>query len=155
MTNPIKTGDVRTLLILAVSLAFFAFQVFIIFYPQVPMLQRPVHWGAALALTLLCRPLLASNLPSPLTIAIDTVLILGVLATLGYFVFDVERLTGRMENVDPVFAYDIVFGIIMLITLLEGVRRTVGWSLLGVILVFIAYAFFGNYLFGWLRFYGF
>ena len=155
MMNSTKTGDVRTLLILFVSLAFFAFQVYIIFYPQVPMIQRPAHWGAALALTLLCRPLVVGKLPRFVTVAIDAVLILGVLATLAYFLLDVDRLTGRMENVDPVFLYDIVFGIIMLLTLLEGVRRTVGWSLLGVIFVFIAYAFFGNYLFGWLRFYGF
>ena len=60
-----------------------------------------------------------------------------------------------MEGVDPVLAVDIVFGLLLLALLLEGVRRAVGWPLLAVLLAFLAYGFAGAWMPGWLNFSGF
>jgi TRAP-type uncharacterized transport system fused permease subunit len=60
-----------------------------------------------------------------------------------------------MEGVDPVLPQDVAFGILIVVLLLEGVRRAVGWSLLNVLLVFLGYAVMGSYLSGWIGFSGF
>lgn len=66
-----------------------------------------------------------------------------------------QRLTERIEGIDAVLAIDIFFCCLLLCALLEGVRRTVGWSLLGVLLLFLLYGFAGSIFPGWLQFSGF
>ena len=60
-----------------------------------------------------------------------------------------------METIDPVLAVDVAVFALIMILLFEGVRRTVGWPLLGVLLVFFAYAFIGKMLPGAFGFRGF
>lgn len=138
-----------------IGLLFTAFQVWILLAPQQPMFQRPVHLCFALVLLFLCQPLRAPWLPRPLRVGIDALLITATLAIGAYYIGEFERLTTRMENVSPIFPLDIWAGVTLIALLLEGARRAVGWILVGVLLVFIAYAFFGNVLPGWLSFRGF
>ncbi|WP_236016488.1 TRAP transporter permease [Salipiger abyssi] len=138
-----------------IGLALIAFQIWLLFEPQQPLLERPVHLAAALVLLFLYKPLTPERLPRPLCLTIDGLLIAGSLAVLGYYLTGFERLTTRMENVSPVFATDIVFGALLVGLLLEGARRAVGMILVWVLLAFIAYAFWGNVLPGWLQFRGF
>lgn len=139
----------------AIGLALIAFQVWLLFEAQQPLLERPVHLTAALVLLFLYKPLTTEKLPRWLRIAIDVALIGASVAVLGYYLTGFERLTTRMENVSPVFTSDIVFGALLVFLLLEGSRRAVGWVLVWVLLAFIAYAFWGNVLPGWLQFRGF
>ncbi|MCB1467731.1 MAG: TRAP transporter large permease subunit, partial [Rhizobiaceae bacterium] len=138
-----------------IGLLFTAFQVWILFDAQQPMFQRPVHLVFALVLLFLCRPLTAEWLPRPLRIGVDAVLIAATLGVGAYYLIEFDRLTTRMENVSPILPIDIVAGVALVLLLLEGARRAVGWILVWVLLVFIAYAFFGNSLPGWLSFRGF
>jgi TRAP transporter 4TM/12TM fusion protein len=139
----------------AIGVGLIAFQIWLLYAPQQPLLERPVHLCAALVLLFLYKPLSAGYLPRWLRIGIDTVLILGAVAVLGYYLTGFERLTTRMENVSPIFTLDIACGALLIVLLLEGARRAVGWVLVWVLLVFIAYAFWGNILPGWLQFRGF
>lgn len=139
----------------ALSVVWLGFQFYIVFYPQVPMVQRPVHLVLALALVFLWKPLTARWLPALARYAIDAVLLCAVAAILAYFLLNEERLTARMENIDPVLWVDFAAGVGLVLILLEAVRRVVGWTLLGVILVFLAYGFGGSILPGWARFQGF
>ena len=138
-----------------VGLGMVAFQVWLLFSPQQPLLERPVHLAFALVLLFLYKPLTAPALPRWARIAIDAALIAASLAVLVYYVAGFDRLTTRMENVSPVFTVDILFGALFILLLLEGSRRAVGWILVWVLLAFIAYAFWGNVLPGWLNFRGF
>ncbi|MCK5746667.1 MAG: TRAP transporter fused permease subunit, partial [Oricola sp.] len=122
---------------------------------QQPMLQRPAHVVFALVLLFLYRPLSADWMPRSVRIAIDALLIAASLAVGAYYLGEFDRLTTRMENVSPILTIDIWAGTALVVLLLEGARRAVGWILVGVLLVFIAYAFFGNVLPGWLSFRGF
>jgi len=131
------------------------FQIYIIFYPQVPMFQRPLHLTLAIILVLLWTPLVSNRMNSKLCGAIDAVLVIIAASALIYYMQDIERLTSRMETVDDVFLYDKVLGLALLIVLLEAVRRVVGWMLLGVIFFFVFYAFAGKWFPGWLAFQGF
>ncbi|MFV0334462.1 MAG: TRAP transporter permease [Tropicimonas sp.] len=131
------------------------FQIYILIYPQQPLFERPVHLCFALVLLFLWRPLEAPSLPGWLRGGIDAALVALTLAVLAYYITGFERLTTRMENVSPIFAIDIAAGIALVFLLLEGARRAVGWILVWVLLAFIAYAFWGNVLPGWLNFRGF
>ena len=127
------------------------FQLYIVLYPLHPMIQRPVHLFMAVILTVLFQPLAERGWRR----VVDWLLIAGSLATILYYLQASTRLIERMENVDPVFPHDVLFGTIVVLLVLEATRRVVGWSLLGVILVFFAYGFLGPWFPGWLKFQGF
>lgn len=133
-----------------------AFQLFIIINPQLPMVERPLHLMMTTALAFLWSPLktpagwrgVAFN-------ALDLLILAAIAACTAYYMVSVTRLTERMEMVDHILPHDIAFGVLFTVVLLEGVRRTVGWSLLSVLLVFLAYAWAGPWMPGWLNFSGF
>ena len=138
-----------------VGLGMVAFQIWLLFAPQQPLLERPVHLAFALVLLFLYKPMTTTVVPLWLRIAVDAVLICASIAVLGYYVTGFDRLTTRMENVSPIFTVDIFFGALFVFLLLEGARRAVGWILVWVLLAFIAYALWGKFLPGWLNFRGF
>lgn len=143
------------ILAFVIGVAFIIFQIYILISPQQPLFERPIHISFALVLLFLYKPLTYSKLPKWFKVTIDTLLILASIAISIYYLADYFRLTTRMENVDPVLPIDIVMGIIFVLLLLEGSRRAVGMILVYVLLVFIAYSFWGNILPGWLNFRGF
>ncbi len=136
--------------VLVLGLSWVAFQTLIMFYPQQPLIQRPLHLGFALALTILWRPLRRTR-RAKLAPVIDGVLVVSVVAIVAYFMAAADRLVGRMEFVDPILAVDVAFGVLTVVILLECVRRVIGWSLLGVILAFLVYAFLGKVWSGWVH----
>ena len=138
-----------------VGLGMVVFQVWLLFSPQQPLLERPVHLAFALVLLFLYKPITTPALPAWARVATDAALIVASIAVLGYYITGFDRLTTRMENVSPILTVDILFGALFVFLLLEGSRRAVGWILVWVLLAFIAYAFWGNVLPGWLNFRGF
>ena len=141
---------VRTL----VAVIWFAFQMHIMLWPMDPMIQRPVHVFIAVVAAFLWQPWTKEGAGNGRR-WVDGALIVAALGTLGYYLQAHERLVTRMENVDPVLAQDLLFGLLALVVILEATRRVVGWSLLGVILGFVAYGFLGPWFPGWLKFQGF
>ena len=134
----------------------FVAQIYILFYPPIPMLARPLHVMMAIVLIILWQPLGAKDGKSPWHLrAADLLILAASVATTIYYVLRAEYLTERMENVDPVLPSDIVFGVLTLLLLCEATRRVLGWNLLSVILVFVGYAWLGPYLPSWLHFAGF
>jgi TRAP transporter 4TM/12TM fusion protein len=123
-----------------------AFQFWIVAYPQQPMIERPVHLVFALMLLFITLPSRG---------AVDAVLVLASAGVGFYFIHESSRLIARVEAVDPILPVDLVAGIALLVLLLEGVRRSVGWSLLGLLLITLVYNFAGPWLPGWSRFSGF
>ena len=72
-------------------------------------------------------------------------IILGVLASCSalYIVYDYIGIAGRAGSPNTT---DIVVGIILIVTLMEATRRTVGPALPVIVTLFILYAFLGPYL---------
>jgi len=138
-----------------IGIGFILFQVWILLEPQQPLFARPIHLCVALVLLFLCKPLSIPSLPVWINRSIDAALVLATLLVASYYLTEFERLTTRMENVSPIFPIDIAAGALLVFLLLEGSRRAVGWILVWVLLAFIAYAFWGDVLPGWLRFRGF
>lgn len=154
MRDLIQKSPVQ-MLAFVVGLAMIVFQVWLLLEPQQPLLERPVHLAFGLVLLFLYKPLTTEALPRWARVGIDAAMILASVAVLAYYMIGFERLTTRMENVSPIFTVDIFFGALLVFLLLEGSRRAVGWVLVWVLLAFVAYAFWGNVLPGWLNFRGF
>lgn len=72
-------------------------------------------------------------------------IILGIIASLSalYIVFDYTGIAARAGSPNNM---DIIVGLLLIITLLEATRRTVGPALPIIVLFFIAYSFLGPYL---------
>lgn len=139
----------------AIGCAFIAFQIWLLFSPQQPLLARPIHLVTALILLFLYKPLTSSRLSAWFCAGFDGILISGAVGVCVYYLTQYDRLTTRMENVDAILTVDIVAGTVLVALLLEGARRAVGMILVYVLSLFIAYAFWGNFLPGWLGFRGF
>jgi TRAP transporter 4TM/12TM fusion protein len=134
--------------VLALSLAWIAFQFWIIISPQQPMLERPVHLVFALMLMFLTVPLRRRQWIDPVLVAGSA--LLGV-----YYISQSARLINRVEAVDPILPLDIAAGLLLMVVLLEGVRRSTGWALTGMLLFTLLYNFGGSLFPGWSRFSGF
>lgn len=61
-----------------------------------------------------------------------------------YIIYDIDRL--QWEYGSTVTSLDIFFSVLLVVTLIELVRRSFGWAMPIVVLFFLAYAFFGHLL---------
>jgi TRAP transporter 4TM/12TM fusion protein len=73
----------------------------------------------------------------------DVVAAAAAVAILGYAIWGGEDFTDRATLPLPL---DVVLGVIFIILLLEATRRTSGWIMPAVAIIFIAYAMLGPYL---------
>ncbi len=133
-----------------VGLGLIVFQLYMaLVKPFHPLMARPIHLCFALALTFFYNPS-----GEKARRYVDVVLQLLIAACGVYFVMAAPRLAVRYPYVDDVLLIDKTAMIVLTLLLLEAVRRVVGGGLLGVVLAFLAYAAFGPYFPGWLRFGG-
>ena len=140
----------------ALGAVWFIAQIYILFYPPIPMLARPLHVMMAIVLIILWQPLTGRDgKTAPWHRAVDLAILAACAVTTVYYVLRADYLTERMENVDPVLPSDMAFGLLTLLLLCEATRRVLGWNLLSVIVIFVAYAWLSPYLPGWLHFAGF
>jgi TRAP transporter 4TM/12TM fusion protein len=136
------------------AVGWIGFQLLVVFNPQVPMVQRPVHVAFAVALVFLYRPLAGKGPVRHVLRAVDLLAAFAGLAIGAYFVANAGRIQSRIVMIDPVFPADVVLCVVLVVLLIEAVRRTVGWSLLIVVLAFLLYGWFGYIFPGWARFDG-
>ncbi|MFN7224759.1 MAG: TRAP transporter permease [Paracoccaceae bacterium] len=109
--------------------------------------HRGVHMGVSLFLIYLSFAVLASQRHRTTGFVIlglpvlDWVLGLGALVSALYVPWIYDQLAFRIGNPLPV---DVIMGTILLVTLFEAVRRSMGWPLPFIALMFIGYAYFGR-----------
>ena len=135
------------------SLGWLFFQFYIIFYPQIPLIQKPVHVAFALAFCFWAFPFSKGGLGKKLR-RLDWVCVVLSCLMGAYFVLDSDRILNRMTFIDDVLLRDYIGCILLTLMLLEGTRRTTGNSLVYVLVFFLVYAFFGPWFPGWLKFKG-
>ena len=133
------------------ALVFLLFQLYLLYEPLQQEITVPVHIGLSLLAIFAWVP--AGE--RPWHRVVDWLLLGASAAVLGYYLAELPRLSDRMENIDDVLGVDLFFGSLLLLVLMEAVRRVVGWSLIWVIVVFVAYCFLGPWAPGWLGFQGF
>jgi TRAP transporter 4TM/12TM fusion protein len=104
-------------------------------------LLRPLHVGMVLALIYMLFPMARGlrNRINPLD-WICAALSLGVI---GYIVYQGPEFGDRAIDPEPL---DFAVGVLLIVLLLEAARRSTGWIMPVVALVFITYALFGKHL---------
>jgi TRAP transporter 4TM/12TM fusion protein len=82
---------------------------------------------------------------------IDYALSIASFATGVYFLFKAQEVVDRIALLSPLSEWDLFFGVLTILLTLEITRRTTGAGLTVVVLLFIAYNFFGHLLGGVLQ----
>jgi TRAP transporter 4TM/12TM fusion protein len=102
---------------------------------------RPLHVGLVLALIYLLFPMRRAlrNRVTPL----DWICSATSLAIIGYIIYQGPEFGDRAIDPDPL---DFYVGVALIVLLLEAARRSAGWIMPVVAVIFIAYALFGKYL---------
>jgi TRAP transporter 4TM/12TM fusion protein len=134
----------RRMLLAVFSMAYLAFLLKQFYWPDQPMIAAPVHVFMAMAVTTLLLPLKTESVVGKLSARVlELSMVVACVLIAIHFVLDVDRLVNRLPYVDDVLAVDKIVFAVGTLMLLEGVRRCVGWSLLIMLLAFLAYAAFG------------
>jgi len=109
--------------------------------------HRGIHMGVSLFLIYLSFAFLSSNRHKTTGLVIlglpvlDWVLGLAALISALYVPWIYDQLAFRIGNPLQI---DVVMGTILLVTLFEAVRRSMGWPLPVIALLFVGYAYFGQ-----------
>ncbi len=127
--------------------------------PLQPWAQIPLHLCFALVIVFLFNPMAEKSQRKSSSVramwwAYDSFLVASTAFVCWYFLTNANRLNLRVLSVDPMTTLDLTVAFLLLLVLLEAVRRVVSLALFFVILFFMAYAWFGQYLTGIFRFAG-
>jgi TRAP transporter 4TM/12TM fusion protein len=126
----------------AIAIAWSCFQIYVALKGFMhPMVLYPIHTAFAISLAILSKPIGKGN---PFLKALDGLCVVIALGIGLYTILNFERISTRIPFVQPLTTLDYIGGSILVILLLEVCRRTVGYSLTIVALVFILYAFAGG-----------
>lgn len=112
-------------------------------------LQRGAHLLLAMALVYIgaLRALVSADGSSGLNTTLQKLWILLVLAggivTTGHHIVNFDAINDRWGEITD---YEIVFAVVLLVTLFDACRRTIGWPIVILAAIFIAYGLFGAYL---------
>lgn len=130
-------------IICAVCILFSGFQLYTAIFGVLDAhLQRTIHLCFGLVLIFLLYPARKSWSREKMN-PLDAILaVLSVVATM-YLVINYKELVTRAGMNTPT---DIAIGVMGVLLVFEATRRTVGWPMLTVALVFLAYAFLGPYM---------
>jgi len=144
----LKTTGYNIPMLLRVACAFIlaGFSLYTAFFGIMSdMIQRSVHLGLVLVLVYL-----GALVPSSLGLinnqflrVVSVVLAVIGLATMMYQVYFFDDIASRYGQLTQAEFY---IGIIATLVLLEATRRTIGWPIVILAIVFLLYAYFGNLL---------
>ena len=141
----------RIVFILALCYSVFNFVVLVI-YPVGPWIHLPVNLAFASALTLITFNSVLER-RRRLAALVDTVLIVAAVACTAYYALEYKALIWRIGAFPN--SWDVFFATVTIVVSLEVTRRSSGSALAIVATVFLAYAFLGKYLPGFLGHSGF
>ncbi len=140
-----KTGKFNfSTVVLIFAVAISIFQLYTGFFGVLEArLQRGVHLYSLLALLFLTDTLKKDRGKLLIADWFGAVSSLGILV---YTILENERISSRLRFVDPVTTLDIVCGILTILLLLEATRRIIGYPLMILAAVFLAYTMFGHFI---------
>lgn len=134
--------DFRKKMAYFVALCWLAGQIYVAFAAVPGMIIRPMHVCFALLLVFLNRPFIKDK---PLVSAVvDLSCFTIVLGYMSHVLIQSDRILTRIPFVDELMPFDIIYGILLVILLMEAGRRYLGWSMTIISAIFIAYSFYGK-----------
>lgn len=127
-----------------VALAWSAFQLLTWWDPSIDiMIQRGGHVSFAIALTLLATGEKSASRADRIA---GRVLAAAAMLPAAYIAIEIQRITMRIPELDPVLFGDYASAVLVMVLLVEASRRAMGWGMCLVTLGFVAYQFLGIYL---------
>lgn len=122
------------------------YHIIVVFFPLVPtLIHRATHLTIALTLIFLIKPLKKGTKKEKIHL-IDFALIGATWWIYYYICSNYQYLTTRLSYVAKVSAYQAALGLIIVLLVFEGCRRTTGLILPSIATLFLLYAMFGAYL---------
>lgn len=112
------------------------------------ILQRSAHLAFALALTFAIYKPTKKVLAEDKIQWFDWLFIVLSLGTYSFFVINAQEISSRMSYIQPLSTIEITIGIIAGLLLLEATRRVVGNALVIIMLICLAYGFWGHLIIG-------
>lgn len=150
----IKNQDVTetnktTLLVLWIGCAMSIYQIWSVLIAKIePLTQMALHFSFILVLTFILYPFSKSNRSSTFFRVFDLLWVLIAAGCGMYYFIHAERIATRISGIDPLTRLDIFFGLAFVLLCIEAVRRTIGWTIIVIAFLFIAYTRFGHLLGG-------
>jgi TRAP transporter 4TM/12TM fusion protein len=117
-----------------------------------PYEQRALHLMWFLPLAYLLFPARRGKSPQHRPSVFDWIFAFASTLPNLYVLFEADRIYLRIENIDPLLREEWIFGIMIVVLLLEGVRRAVTPALTIVASVLLCYLFLTEYMPGMLYF---
>jgi len=131
---------------IGVSVALVLFSLYTAAFGVLPdVMQRGIHLSLALLLVYLHTASAAFENGNRLSVFVLLGLAILGLCAAGYQVVFYDAVVSRYGAMTDA---EIVIAAVAVIILLDATRRTIGWSMVVLALVFLAYAFWGNLLWG-------
>lgn len=116
----------------------------LIFISVAPIEFRAIHLCIALSLILITIPASPKHSNKHRVSVLDCVLIAMAVAATVYLIIVQKEIVWRV-GVSPL-RNDVIFGVFLVLAILESTRRTVGLPLVIIVICFILYAVWGGYL---------
>ncbi len=132
-------------LITILGAAMCIFQLYTAFYMPFPgMQQRSIHLAFGLSLAFLVYPKKRSDNPKlrQLSYVADLLLVVLTLVSCFHLAFNWLEMNEPMRLIKPTQS-DLILGTILILLVLLGTVRVIGWAMPIIGLVFLAYAYFG------------
>lgn len=127
-----------------IAIAWSSFQLYAVFVGFLhPLIMYPIHVCFAVTLVFLCHPLSGGGKAGRFW---DIFLVALTLVIALYMVLNFSRYSTRIPFVDSPTSLDVIIGISLVALLLEASRRTIGWAMVIIAIVFIIYGFAGEYM---------
>ena len=125
----------------AVAIAMSLFHLYSAYYIVTAQVMRPVHVGFVLFLVYLLFPV--AQRYRHRIMWWDWIVAFAAVAIVAYVIRGGDDFWDR--NTSP-GNWDIFFGVLLILMILEGMRRASGWIIPGVVIAFLLYAMFGENL---------
>lgn len=135
-----------SLLVSVIAIAWTVFQIYaIVFTSMIPMALGAAHLAFASVLAFFLYPFSKSSPKDRIPMA-DWVLAFLSIICFGYFVVMQAKISTHVPHVTPLSRFEIVVCAIAIILILDATRRIIGLTLVVLVGLGLAYAYFGNYI---------
>ena len=116
-----------------------------------PFLQRSIHVGALLPMVFLLYPASKKHSPKDHFTVLDAILAVVSMVPCVYVMLNKDALETRMVFVTHLITVQIVMGVILILCMIEAVRRSVSGVMAGLVVIGLVYLYFGPQLSGLLH----
>ena len=124
---------------IAVAMSVFHLYVIVMGAPEA-VIFRGIHLAFAIGLLFLFYRMSGNSDDNPSVF--DWLLLAFAVAPIAYLIINYQYVVGRIYYIDDLTTWDIVMGTMLIVMVLEGTRRIIGWPLPVTALVFLAFALF-------------